>query len=202
MNQFGGILGQCESILYVLDAFPTFFARLCFGVFDAYDHPAQQGQSGDVDDAFRQLFALVIAPFSLAFLCQRHGQEEIDSFEETCWMEFLSHESAQGDAHLGMMAIFQSIQRAAYIRLTGVECERRAPLHRCASPQEACHLVVVGREMVIRSGDFQVAATAEKVFARSQSVVTAGAGAGRKQVGQSPPNANHRATGRHRSCIF
>lgn len=52
-------------------------------------------------------FCLVVAALALAFLCQRNGDDAVYVAEEVCVGKFFSHGTAEVDAYLGVVVVFE-----------------------------------------------------------------------------------------------
>lgn len=173
-------------MLYVFLSFRSAFVGLAFRKHGSPDSVCNDGKSRLFLYSPGYLLALVVASFLLSFLGNGNGDDGIDAFKEVDFQSLASDESAQIDADVWTMVIFQLVDGITGFGVAAVVDECGASLYGDAAPEHLCHLVFVGVAPGHGEGEVLEAIYAKHLFRTQQSVVADGTIAGQEQVDDFP----------------
>ena len=144
-------IDEFKDMLYIFLAIPTAFVRLrAFEAVAPY-HLLIDRQSCDLTDALGDLFTLVVTTLVEALLGKGNRHNSVDFIEESSGLDLFGQHTTNDSADLRTVLVFQLVDDVGCLGMRLIIEESCGALDGYLSPEEPCHLVVVGIEMEFRA---------------------------------------------------
>ena len=131
----GGGISEDEYMFYIVVALPTAALRLAAFKVGTDDSLIKNGEPCDLTDATHNLHTLIIATLTQTRRCQWDGNNSINTNEETTGQQLRGNHTPHLITNLGMVLIFQGIDKTGCLGMRLVKVESRSTFNRNLAPE-------------------------------------------------------------------